>query len=68
MLSGDSAGGNMAAVTALRVRDEGGPAFRQVMEGNSTNDPSTSGESHNADTVRGNSPFCGVPPNVRDGR
>lgn len=25
MLSGDSAGGNMAAVTALRVRDEGGP-------------------------------------------
>jgi acetyl esterase len=25
MLAGDSAGGNMAAVTALRVRDEGGP-------------------------------------------
>ncbi|CAN5911925.1 alpha/beta hydrolase [soil metagenome] len=25
MLCGDSAGGNMAAVTALRVRDEGGP-------------------------------------------
>jgi acetyl esterase len=25
MLSGDSAGGNMAAVTALRARDEGGP-------------------------------------------
>jgi len=24
MLAGDSAGGNMAAVTALRVRDEGG--------------------------------------------
>jgi acetyl esterase len=27
MLAGDSAGGNMAAVTALRVRDEGGPAL-----------------------------------------
>ena len=27
MLAGDSAGGNMAAVTALRVRDEGGPAI-----------------------------------------
>jgi acetyl esterase len=27
MVSGDSAGGNMAAVTALRVRDEGGPAL-----------------------------------------
>jgi acetyl esterase len=27
VLSGDSAGGNMAAVTALRVRDEGGPAL-----------------------------------------
>ena len=25
MLAGDSAGGNMAAVTALRIRDEGGP-------------------------------------------
>ena len=25
LLAGDSAGGNMAAVTALRVRDEGGP-------------------------------------------
>lgn len=27
MVAGDSAGGNMAAVTALRVRDEGGPAL-----------------------------------------
>lgn len=27
MLAGDSAGGNMAAVTALRVRDEGGPTL-----------------------------------------
>ena len=27
MLSGDSAGGNMAAVTALRIRDEGGPSL-----------------------------------------
>ncbi len=27
MLAGDSAGGNMVAVTALRVRDEGGPAL-----------------------------------------
>ena len=26
-VAGDSAGGNMAAVTALRVRDEGGPAL-----------------------------------------
>src|ERR1700694_5804224 len=39
---------------------EGGPAFRQVMEGNSGSDPSTSGESDNADTVGGNSPFRGV--------
>ena len=27
-VAGDSAGGNMAAVTALRARDEGGPALR----------------------------------------
>lgn len=27
LLAGDSAGGNMAAVTAIRVRDEGGPAL-----------------------------------------
>ncbi|MGA3397618.1 MAG: alpha/beta hydrolase [Acetobacteraceae bacterium] len=27
-LAGDSAGGNLAAATALRVRDEGGPALR----------------------------------------
>jgi acetyl esterase len=27
-LSGDSAGGNLAAVTALRIRDEGGPAIK----------------------------------------
>ena len=27
-VAGDSAGGNMAAVTALRLRDEGGPALR----------------------------------------
>jgi acetyl esterase len=31
LLAGDSAGGNMAAVTALRVRDEGGPAVRGQM-------------------------------------
>jgi acetyl esterase len=31
MLAGDSAGGNMAAVTALRVRDEGGPALSGQM-------------------------------------
>jgi acetyl esterase len=31
VLAGDSAGGNMAAVTALRVRDEGGPAFTGQM-------------------------------------
>lgn len=28
VVSGDSAGGNLAAVTALRIRDEGGPALR----------------------------------------
>ena len=31
MVAGDSAGGNMAAVTALRVRDEGGPAIAGQM-------------------------------------
>ena len=31
MLAGDSAGGNMAAVTALRVRDEGGPPLAGQM-------------------------------------
>src|ERR1700719_5103208 len=47
---------------------EGGPAFRQVMEGDSSSDRSTSGESHNADTVGGNSPFRRVLPNVGDCR
>ncbi len=28
VIVGDSAGGNLAAVTALRVRDEGGPRLR----------------------------------------
>lgn len=28
VVAGDSAGGNLAAVTALRIRDEGGPAMR----------------------------------------
>jgi acetyl esterase len=28
VVAGDSAGGNLAAVTALRIRDEGGPALR----------------------------------------
>jgi len=27
VVAGDRAGGNMAAVTALRLRDEGGPAL-----------------------------------------
>lgn len=31
MVAGDSAGGNMAAVTALRLRDEGGPTLRGQM-------------------------------------
>jgi acetyl esterase len=31
MVSGDSAGGNLAAVTALRVRDEGGPKLTGQM-------------------------------------
>ena len=31
MVAGDSAGGNMAAVTALRIRDEGGPKLRGQM-------------------------------------
>jgi acetyl esterase len=31
VIAGDSAGGNMAAVTALRVRDEGGPALSGQM-------------------------------------
>jgi acetyl esterase len=31
IVAGDSAGGNMAAVTALRARDEGGPALRGQM-------------------------------------
>jgi acetyl esterase len=31
IVAGDSAGGNMAAVTALRVRDEGGPALSGQM-------------------------------------
>lgn len=31
VVGGDSAGGNLAAVTALRVRDEGGPALRGQM-------------------------------------
>src|SRR5579864_8169815 len=33
--------------------DEGGPAFRQVMKGNSCGDPSTGRESHNADAIGG---------------
>ena len=47
---------------------ERGAAFRQVMEGNSGNDPSASGKSDNADTVGRNSPFRGVLPNVGDCR
>lgn len=31
VVGGDSAGGNLAAVTALRIRDEGGPALRGQM-------------------------------------
>ena len=30
-LAGDSAGGNLAAVTTLRIRDEGGPALRSQL-------------------------------------
>ena len=43
---------------------EGGPAFRQVMEGDSGSDRSTSGESDDAHAVGGNSPFRRVLPNV----
>ena len=31
LIGGDSAGGNLAAATLLRLRDEGGPAFRGAM-------------------------------------
>src|ERR1700737_3872570 len=62
--------GNIFRYLAARIDRgyEGGPAFRQVLEGNSGSYPSTSGESDNADTVRGNSPFGGVLPNVGDCR
>src|SRR5215469_9375870 len=46
--------------------DEGGPAFRPVVEGDVAGDRTAGGESDDADTIRGNTPFRGVLPNVGD--
>ena len=48
-VAGDSAGGCLAAVTALRIRDEGGPALRgQLLFYPVTDYPSTPGNSYQA--------------------
>lgn len=48
-VAGDSAGGCLAAVTALRIRDEGGPALRgQLLFYPVTDYPSTPGNSYTA--------------------
>ena len=49
VVAGDSAGGCLAAVTALRIRDEGGPVLRgQLLFYPVTNYPSTPGDSYRA--------------------
>src|SRR5437016_14213979 len=47
---------------------EGGPAFRQIMKGNSGSHRPPRGESDKSAPVRENSPFCCVLPNVGDSR
>ena len=49
VVAGDSAGGCLAAVTALRIRDEGGPALRgQLLFYPVTDYPSVPGDSYRA--------------------
>jgi len=49
VVAGDSAGGCLAAVTALRIRDEGGPALRgQLLFYPVTDYPSAPGDSYRA--------------------
>src|SRR5713226_4966635 len=58
--------GSIFKLSSARIdrSHEGGPSFRPVMEGDSGSDRSTSGKSHDADAVGGNSPFRRVLPNV----